>query len=140
MAPPSPKANQSGLNEQVRSASWASAEPRPVPLSADASRGTRPLARRREIVTGEPSGLSTTLPKALAELKKAVGPGAAIMVGSDRGGAYPQVFAHCRDQQVHWSPTGAPRSPSPRRCPSSPPSPRTPARHLSPDAQPSPEI
>src|SRR5271169_4014104 len=53
-------------------------------------------------VTGEPSGLSTTLPKALAELKKAAGPGAAIMVGFDRGGAYPQVFAHCRDQQVHW--------------------------------------
>ena len=53
-------------------------------------------------VTGEPSGLSVTLPKALAELKKAVGPGAAIMVGFDRGGAYPQVFAHCRDQQVHW--------------------------------------
>src|ERR1035441_941528 len=30
-------------------------------------------------VSGEPSGLSTTLPKALAELKKAAGPGAAIM-------------------------------------------------------------
>ena len=53
-------------------------------------------------VTGEPSGLSTTLPKALAELKKAAGPGAAIMVGFDRGGAYPQVFAHCRGQGVHW--------------------------------------
>ena len=53
-------------------------------------------------VTGEPSGLSVTLPKALAELKKAAGPGAAIMVGVDRGGAYPQVFAHCRGQQVHW--------------------------------------
>ena len=53
-------------------------------------------------VTGEPSGLSVTLPKALAELKKAAGPGAAIMVGFDRGGAYPQVFAHCRGQGVHW--------------------------------------
>jgi hypothetical protein len=53
-------------------------------------------------VSGEPSGLSTTLPKALAELRKAAGPGAAIMLGFDRGGAYPQVFAHCRDQQVHW--------------------------------------
>jgi hypothetical protein len=53
-------------------------------------------------VTGEPSGLSVTLPKALAELKKAAGPGAAIMVGFDRGGAYPQVFTHCRDQDVHW--------------------------------------
>ena len=53
-------------------------------------------------VTGEPSGLSTTLPLALAELKKAAGPGTAIMLGFDRGGAYPQVFRHCRDQQVHW--------------------------------------
>ena len=53
-------------------------------------------------VTGEPSGLSVTLPRALAELKKAAGPAAAIMVGFDRGGAYPQVFAHCRDQGVHW--------------------------------------
>ena len=53
-------------------------------------------------VTGEPSGLAVTLPKALAELRKAAGPGAAIMLGFDRGGAYPQVFRHCRDQQVHW--------------------------------------
>jgi len=52
--------------------------------------------------TGEPSGLSVTLPRALAELKKAAGPGAAIMLGFDRGGAYPQVFTHCRDQGVHW--------------------------------------
>jgi transposase-like protein len=53
-------------------------------------------------VTGEPSGLSVTLPKALAELKKAAGPGAKIMVGFDRGGAYPAVFTHCREQNVYW--------------------------------------
>ena len=53
-------------------------------------------------VTGEPSGLTVTLPKALAELKKAAGPGAQIMLGFDRGGAYAQVFRHCRDQDVHW--------------------------------------
>jgi hypothetical protein len=53
-------------------------------------------------VTGEPSGLTVTLPKALAELKKAAGPGAAIMLGFDRGGACPPVFRHCRDQGVHW--------------------------------------
>jgi hypothetical protein len=52
--------------------------------------------------TGEPSGLTATLPLALAELKKAAGPGAEIMLGFDRGGAYAQVFRHCRDQQVHW--------------------------------------
>src|SRR5271154_4936406 len=53
-------------------------------------------------VTGEPSGLTVTLPRALAELRKAAGPGAEIMLGFDRGGAYAQVFRHCRDQQVHW--------------------------------------
>ena len=53
-------------------------------------------------VTGEPSGLSVTLPKALAELKKTVPPGTPVMLGFDRGGAYPAVFTHCREQQVHW--------------------------------------
>src|ERR1035437_4975280 len=24
------------------------------------------------------------------------------MLGFDRGGAYPQVFTHCREQKVHW--------------------------------------
>ena len=24
------------------------------------------------------------------------------MLGFDRGGAYPAVFTHCREQQVHW--------------------------------------
>ena len=28
--------------------------------------------------------------------------GAKIMLGFDRGGAYAQVFRHCRDQGVHW--------------------------------------
>jgi hypothetical protein len=53
-------------------------------------------------VTGEPSGLTATLPKALAELKKAVPAGTKIMLGFDRGGAYAQVFRHCREQDVHW--------------------------------------
>jgi hypothetical protein len=53
-------------------------------------------------VTGEPSGLTTTLPEALAELKKTLTGGAKIMLGFDRGGAYPQVFTHCRNQDVHW--------------------------------------
>ena len=53
-------------------------------------------------VTGEPSGLSVTLPKALAELKKTVPAGTKIMLGFDRGGAYPAVFAHCRENNVHW--------------------------------------
>ena len=44
------------------------------------------------LVSGEPSGLTATLPKALAELKNAVGRGATIKLGFDRGGACPQVF------------------------------------------------
>jgi Transposase protein len=53
-------------------------------------------------VTGDPSGLSVTLPRALAELKKAVPGDTRIMLGFDRGGAYPAVFTHCREQNVHW--------------------------------------
>jgi len=52
--------------------------------------------------SGEPSGLVATLPKALAELKRAAPPGAGIMLGFDRGGAYAQVFAHCREEKVDW--------------------------------------
>src|SRR5258706_236094 len=52
--------------------------------------------------TGQPSGLTVTLPLALAELKKAAVAGAKIMLGFDRGGAYPQVFRHCREQDVRW--------------------------------------
>ncbi len=72
-------------------------------------------------VTGEPSGLSVTLTKALAELKKAAGPGAAIMAGFDRGGAYPQVFRHCRDQGVHWVTYRRAPLAVPPGCPSLPP-------------------
>jgi hypothetical protein len=53
-------------------------------------------------VSGDPSGLTVTLPKALAELTKAAGPGAKILLGFDRGGAYAQVFRHCREEDVHW--------------------------------------
>ena len=28
--------------------------------------------------------------------------GTKIMLGFDRGGAYAQVFRHCREQDVHW--------------------------------------
>src|SRR5260221_645218 len=52
--------------------------------------------------TGGPSGLAVPLPLALAELKKAAPAGARIMLGFDRGGAYAQVFAHCREQNVDW--------------------------------------
>jgi DNA-binding CsgD family transcriptional regulator len=52
-------------------------------------------------VTGPPSGLTKTLPAALAELRRVTGE-AKIMLGFDRGGSYAQVFAHCRDHDVDW--------------------------------------
>ena len=52
-------------------------------------------------VTGEPSGLSVTLPRALAELEDR-SRGRADHARFDRGGAYPAVFAHCRENNVHW--------------------------------------
>jgi hypothetical protein len=68
--------------------------------------GTHVTARDGRAVcftSGEPSGLAATLPKALAELKRAAPPGGAkIMLGFDRGGACPQVFRHCREQGVDW--------------------------------------
>jgi hypothetical protein len=52
--------------------------------------------------TGEPSGLSLTLPTTLAELRAITGPDAKIMLGFDRGGAYASVFTVCQDQNVDW--------------------------------------
>jgi hypothetical protein len=86
---------------------------KPVPKGRDNKRGRAERGRADTHVTahdgravcfvsGEPSGLTATLPKALAELKKAAGRGATIMLGSGRGGACPQVFTHCREQDVHW--------------------------------------
>jgi hypothetical protein len=52
--------------------------------------------------TGEPAGLSSSLPATLAELRAITGPDAKIMLGFDRGGAYPNVFTTCRDANVDW--------------------------------------
>jgi hypothetical protein len=52
--------------------------------------------------TGEPSGLTKTLPPALAELRAVLGPTAKIMLGFDRGGAYASVFTVCRDAHADW--------------------------------------
>ncbi len=52
-------------------------------------------------VTGEPSGLAATLPKAWGKRRRPrrLARGSA---GFDRGGAYAQVFRHRREQDVHW--------------------------------------
>ena len=51
---------------------------------------------------GEPSGLSATLPGALAQLRQILAPDAKILLGFDRGGSYPQVFRAIRDQHANW--------------------------------------
>ena len=69
--------------------------------------------------SGEPSGLSVTLPKALAELIQVTGT-TKIMVGFDRGGAYPGVFTACREAGADWVTyrrgTLAASTATPRRC------------------------
>ena len=51
---------------------------------------------------GEPSGLSATLPPALAQLRQVLGPDAKILLGFDRGGSYPQVFRAIRAGHADW--------------------------------------
>ena len=53
-------------------------------------------------MTGEPSGLTRTLPPVLARLREITGSDAKIMLGFDRGGAYPSVFTACREENVDW--------------------------------------
>ena len=52
--------------------------------------------------TGEPSGLSATLPGVLAQLRQVLGAGAKIMLGFDRGGSYPVAFRAIREQHADW--------------------------------------
>ncbi|MGV1010546.1 MAG: putative transposase [Dermatophilaceae bacterium] len=61
-------------------------------------------ARGRAVVfgSGEPTGLSTTLPGVLAQLREVIGPHAPVLLGFDRGGAYPTVFTACRDAGADW--------------------------------------
>jgi transposase len=61
-------------------------------------------ARGRAVVfgTGEPSGLASTLPGVLAQLRAVIGADAPVMLGFDRGGAYPKAFNACRDAGAHW--------------------------------------
>ena len=61
-------------------------------------------ARGRAVVfgSGEPTGLSMTLPAVLAQLRQVIGPHAPVLLGFDRGGAYPVVFTACRDAGADW--------------------------------------
>ena len=61
-------------------------------------------ARGRAVVfgSGEPTGLTSTLPGVLAQLRAVIGPDAPVLLGFDRGGAYPATFTACRDAGVDW--------------------------------------
>ena len=61
-------------------------------------------ARGRAVVfgSGEPTGLSTSLPGVLAQLRAVIGPHAPVLLGFDRGGAYPVTFTACRDAGADW--------------------------------------
>jgi hypothetical protein len=52
--------------------------------------------------TGEPSGLSATLPPVLAQLRQVLGEQAKILLGFDRGGSYPVTFRAIRDAHAGW--------------------------------------
>ena len=51
--------------------------------------------------SGEPRGLSVSLPEVLGQLKEIVGD-RAVMVGFDRGGSYPKVFSALAEANMEW--------------------------------------
>lgn len=61
-------------------------------------------ARGRAVVfsTSAPTGLSSNLPGVLAQLRQVTGPKVAILVGFDRGGAYPVAFRACAAAGADW--------------------------------------
>ena len=61
-------------------------------------------ARGRAVVfaSAEPTGLSSTLPGVLAQLRTVIGADAPVLLGFDRGGAYPAAFRACRDAGADW--------------------------------------
>ena len=67
-------------------------------------------ARGRAVVfgSGEPTGLSTSLPGVLAQLRSGDRPAAPVLLGFDRGGAYPVTFTACRDAGADWVTRRAP--------------------------------
>ena len=51
--------------------------------------------------SGEPRGLSVSLPGVLGQLKQIVGD-RPVMVGFDRGGSYPKVFSELAEANMEW--------------------------------------
>jgi transposase len=61
-----------------------------------------PKGRAVCFTSGEPSSLAKSLPASLDQLRAIVGAHAPIMLGFDRGGAYPEAFRACRQRGAHW--------------------------------------
>jgi Transposase protein len=61
-----------------------------------------PKGRAVCFTSGEPSGLAKSLPATLDQLREILGPDAPILLGFDRGGAYPAAFRACRKRGAHW--------------------------------------
>jgi transposase len=61
-------------------------------------------ARGRVVVfgSGEPTGLASTLPGVLTQLRQVIGADAPVLLGFDRGGAYPATFTACRAAGADW--------------------------------------
>lgn len=61
-------------------------------------------ARGRAVVfgSGEPTSLAANLPGVLTQLREVIGPDAPILLGFDRGGAFPIAFTACRDAGAGW--------------------------------------
>ncbi|MDJ0315573.1 putative transposase, partial [Arthrobacter sp. H35-D1] len=61
-------------------------------------------ARGRAVVfgSGEPTSLASNLPGVLTQLRAVIGPHAPILLGFDRGGAFPIAFTACRNAGAHW--------------------------------------
>ena len=61
-----------------------------------------PKGRAVCFTNGEPSSLAKSMPAALKQLRQILGPDAPILLGFDRGGAYPEAFKACRAEGAHW--------------------------------------
>ncbi|MDJ0315546.1 putative transposase [Arthrobacter sp. H35-D1] len=61
-------------------------------------------ARGRAVVfgSGEPTSLASNLPGVLTQLRRVIGPDAPVLLGFDRGGAFPIAFTACRDAGAGW--------------------------------------
>ncbi|WP_448073581.1 putative transposase [Georgenia yuyongxinii] len=61
-------------------------------------------ARGRAVLfaSGEPSGLTKTMPAVLDQLREVTGPGTKLLLGFDRGGSYPAAFTACNEAGMDW--------------------------------------